>query len=67
MKVCIFEKMKDSDVFYLTEKEITNGLQVQQECVNKNHIKVLGKDFKVGQGIFILSESCLSCSDAAGL
>jgi adenine-specific DNA-methyltransferase len=52
----IFEHMKKSDVFYLTEKEITNGLQVQQESVNKNHLKILGKGFKLGEGIFILSD-----------
>jgi adenine-specific DNA-methyltransferase len=52
----IFEKMKNADVFYLNKKEITNGLQVQQECVNKNHLKTLGNDFKVGQGIFILTD-----------
>lgn len=52
----ILENMKNSDVFYLTEKEITNGLQVQQESVNKNHLKILGQDFKLGDGIFILSD-----------
>jgi len=52
----IFEHMKNADVFYLTEKEITNGLQVQQESVNKNHLKVLGNNFKIGEGIFILSD-----------
>ncbi|MEK6863330.1 MAG: DNA methyltransferase [Nanoarchaeota archaeon] len=51
----IFERMKNADVFYLTEKEITNGLQVQQEKVNKKNLKVLGGDFKLGEGIFILS------------
>jgi len=52
----IFEKMKNDGVFYLAEKEITNGLQVQQECVNKNHLKILGKEFRLGEGIFILSD-----------
>lgn len=52
----IFEKMKNADIFYLTEKEITNGLQVQQEYVNKSHLKVLGDGFKVGDGIFVLSD-----------
>jgi len=52
----IFEKMKDADIFYLTEKELTNGLQVQQEYVNKSHLKVLGDGFKVGDGVFVLSD-----------
>jgi len=52
----IFEHMKNNDVFYLTEKEITNGLQVQQENINKKNLKILGKDFKLGEGIFILSD-----------
>ncbi len=52
----IFEHMMEADVFYLSKKEITNGLQVQQESVNKNHLKVLGKGFELGEGIFILSD-----------
>jgi len=52
----IFEKMRNSRVFYLTEKEITNGVQVQQECVNKSHLKMLGSGFKLGEGIFIISD-----------
>lgn len=58
--VDIFEHMKNADVFYLTEKEITNGLQVQQESVNKKHLKILGSNFKIGEGIFILSDDELS-------
>ena len=53
----IIEKMKKANVFYLTEKEITNGLQVQQEYVNKGHLEVLGDGFKVGDGVFVISES----------
>jgi adenine-specific DNA-methyltransferase len=52
----IFEKMKKANVFYLTEKEITNGVQVQQEYVNKSHLKTLGDNFKVGEGVFVLSD-----------
>lgn len=52
----IFDKMKKADIFYLTEKEITNGLQVQQEYVNKSHLKVLGDGFKIGEGIFVISD-----------
>jgi len=51
----IFEKMKNDDVFYLSEKEMTNGLQVQQDYINKKHLKILGKEFKIGEGVFILS------------
>ena len=51
----IFEHMVEIDVFYLNEKEITNGLQVQQESVNKNHLKILGDSFELGEGIFIIS------------
>src|SRR3989344_536289 len=53
----IFEKMKNADVFYLNEKEITNGLQVQQEYVNKSHLKILGEGFKVGEGVFVISDN----------
>ncbi len=53
----IFEKMKKADIFYLTEKEITNGLQVQQEYINKKHLEVLGEGFKIGEGVFVISDS----------
>jgi adenine-specific DNA-methyltransferase len=53
----IFYKMKKADVFYLNGKEITNGLQVQQEYVNKGHLKVLGDSFKIGEGVFIISDN----------
>ena len=52
----IFEKMRNSKVLYLLKQEITNGLQVQQECVNKSHLEILGDGFKVGEGIFIISD-----------
>src|SRR3989344_2176457 len=53
----IFDKMKSQDIFYLTEKEITNGLQVQQEYLNKGHLEVLGEGYKVGEGVFVLSDN----------
>ncbi len=53
----IFNKMKKADVFYLNENEITNGLQVQQECLNKTHLEILGDGFKIGDGVFVLSDS----------
>lgn len=53
----IFDKMKKVDVFYLNENEITNGLQVQQECLNKSHLEVLGDGFKLGEGVFVISDS----------
>lgn len=56
----IFEKMENNDVFYLSEKEITNGLQVQQESLNKDHLKILGKDFKLRDGVFVLSNDELN-------
>lgn len=53
----IFDKMKKAEVFYLNEKEVTNGLQVQQECLNKSHLEVLGDGFKLGEGVFVLSDN----------
>ena len=53
----IFDKMKGAEVFYLDEKELTNGLQVQQEYLNKSHLKVLGEGFKIGEGVFVLSDA----------
>ena len=36
-------------------KEITNGVQVQQETVNKNSLEILGNEYKLNEGIFNLT------------
>ncbi|MEA3387247.1 MAG: Eco57I restriction-modification methylase domain-containing protein, partial [Patescibacteria group bacterium] len=55
-KVAILNKIESSSNFILDKKdEITNGLQVQQELVNKNTLKVLGDNYKLNQGIFNLT------------
>jgi adenine-specific DNA-methyltransferase len=40
----------------LHENEITQGIVIPQDYVIKNHIKKLGQGFKVGDGIFVLSD-----------
>lgn len=52
----ILNKINSKRNFTLDKnKEITNGLQVQQETLNKKNQEKLGEDFKVGQGIFFLT------------
>lgn len=40
---------------FLEENEISTGIDVHQDKVNKDHLKKLGSGFKVGDGIFQLS------------
>ena len=52
----IFSKIEKADVFYLTSAEIAQGIVAPQDFVNKKSQAVLGSDFRVGQGIFNLSQ-----------
>ncbi len=52
----ILDKIAENKNFELDKnKEITNGLQVQQEKVNKNSLEILGNNFSIGDGIFNLT------------
>ncbi len=52
----ILDKIEACKNFELDkDNEITNGLQVQQEKVNKKSLKVLGDAFSIGDGIFNLT------------
>ena len=53
----IIDKIKERGDYYLSEKEITNGLQVQQEYVTKSHLDKLGTGYKLREGIFILNDA----------
>ena len=52
----ILDKIENNRNFILDKNtEVTNGVQVQQEAVNKKSLEVLGDDFKLNQGIFNLT------------
>ncbi len=51
----IFNKMLEKSNFKLYEKELTNGIHPHHDKVNKERRKILGDEFNVGDGIFVLS------------
>jgi adenine-specific DNA-methyltransferase len=52
----VLNKIEEKGKERLHENEITNGIVIPQDYVIKNHIKKLGQSFKVGDGIFVLSD-----------
>ena len=52
----ILEKITLERNFALTTNEVAQGIVYPQDIVNKKSKTVLGDDFKVGDGIFVLSE-----------
>lgn len=53
----ILNKLESKRNFKLTDDEISNGIHHHHDRVNKKRREVLGKDFKVGDGIFVLNDS----------
>jgi adenine-specific DNA-methyltransferase len=53
----ILNKLIDKKNFVLSDKEVANGIHPHHDFVNKKILEVLGNDYKVGDGIFALSES----------
>lgn len=52
----VINKVKAQQNIYLDDrKEITNGVQVQQESVNKKSLEKLGKGYRLNEGIFNLT------------
>ena len=45
-----------SNVIYLTDKEIAQGVVFPQDTLNKRNQQKLGSDFHVNQGIFVLTD-----------
>ena len=52
----ITNKIGNNSVFYLTDKEVAQGIVLPQDFLNKKNLEKLGNDFKKGDGIFALSE-----------
>ena len=50
------KKNKDTLVekFKLDAKEVANGIHPHHDSVKKDMLEILGKDFKVGEGIFVI-------------
>ena len=52
----VLNKINSRGNIKLFEKEITNGIHPHHGEVSKSFLEILGNDFKVGDGIFYLSE-----------
>ena len=53
----IVRKMLSRSDFHLTNSEIHSGIDVMQDFVSKKHLQRLEPGVKVGDGIFVLSDS----------
>ena len=52
----VLEKVSLKRDFLLSESEVAQGIVYPQDSVNKKSKKALGAEFKVGDGIFVLSQ-----------
>ena len=52
----LIQKMIKLSNFKLTEKEVANGIHHHHDLLNKERQKILGGNFKIGDGIFVLSD-----------
>lgn len=54
----IFDKITNyPHIIYLTNKEIAQGIVFPQDTLNKKNQQILGSEFYVNQGIFVLNNS----------
>lgn len=51
----ILEKVLNKSNFQLSDKEVANGIHHHHDRVNRERNKILGNQYKVGDGIFVLS------------
>ena len=53
----ILDKVKSKSNFHLNESsEVAQGIVLPQDFLNKSNQKILGDNFKIGQGIFIIND-----------
>lgn len=52
----VLELISKNSNFYLKEKEVAQGIVYPQDYLNKKNQIILGKNYKVGDGIFVLSD-----------
>ena len=53
----ILKKIESNEVFYLNKNEVAQGIVTPQDYVNASSLNTLGEGFKVGDGIFNLSNN----------
>jgi len=53
----VIDKIAEKQNFTLDKKEVAQGIVPPQDFLNKKNKEILGKEFKVGEGIFNLSET----------
>jgi len=51
----VLEKISSKSNFKLSDKEVANGIHHHHDRINKKHREILSNQFKVGNGIFVLS------------
>ncbi len=52
----ILQTIEQLDNFKLTENEVANGIHSHHDCVKKKMLEILDDNFKIGDGIFALSD-----------
>lgn len=52
----ILDKILEKGIFRLNKNELASGIDVLQDFVNARSKEILGQEFNVGDGIFILSD-----------
>jgi adenine-specific DNA-methyltransferase len=53
----IISKIESNANYHLADNEISTGIDVHQDFVNKNHLQIIkDKSIKIGDGIFVISE-----------
>ena len=50
------KKTQQNLFFQLTDEEAANGIHPHHDYVQKKHIKTLGSQYKIGDGVFVLSD-----------
>ena len=53
----ILRKIEEKRNFFLTPNDITNGIHPHHAAVTRKMLEILGDDYKVGEGIFVLNET----------
>ena len=53
----VLEKILSKSQFRLQEKEIANGIHHHHDLVNRQRMGILGDQYKIGDGIFVLSQN----------
>ncbi|WP_157146913.1 Eco57I restriction-modification methylase domain-containing protein [Brachyspira pilosicoli] len=55
-KDTVLSKIKEMGNYYFKATDITNGIHHHHDYVDKNRLEILGNGFKIGDGIFVISD-----------